>query len=108
MVLAAHAQDEVVAGEVDLDRDRPRAHLGEQAFHVVFEGKRDAMADAARIGDLDGLADVKGEVRRRNETEPELARVQRDRHVVGEEGDDLHVAGVVATRHQVVLRPGRN
>ena len=32
-----------------------------------FEGERDAVADAARMGDLDGLADVKGEVRRRNQ-----------------------------------------
>ena len=63
----------------------------------------DAVADAARAGDLDGLADVEGEVGRRNEAEPELARMQRDRHVLGEEVDDLHVAGIVPARDQVVL-----
>ena len=69
----------------------------------MLEGERDAVTDAARVGDLDRLTDMEGEVRRRNIAEPELARVQRDRHVLGEEGDDLHVAGVVAPRHQVVL-----
>ena len=29
------------------------AHLGQQAIHVVLECERDAVADAARIGDLD-------------------------------------------------------
>ncbi len=105
MILAAHAEDEVSAGEVDLDDDRPRAHLGEQAFHVAFEGKRDAMADAAGASDLDGLADVKGKIGWRNEAEPQLARVQRDRHVVGEKADDLHVAGVVAARHETIFGP---
>ena len=57
MVLAAHAEDEVSAGEVDLDDDWPCAHLGKQAFHVAFEGKRDAMADAAGASDLDGFAE---------------------------------------------------
>src|SRR5215469_18092600 len=95
MVLAAYAEDEVSAGEADLDGDRPRAHLGKQAFHVAFEGKRDAMADAAGASDLDGLADVEGKIGRRNEPEPQLARVQRHRHVAGEKTDDLHVAGVV-------------
>ena len=61
------------------------------------------MADAACARDLDRLADVKREVRRRHEAEPELACVQRDRHVLGKEGDDLHVPGVVAARHQIVL-----
>src|SRR5215831_17818908 len=105
MVLAAYAEDQVVAGEVDLDHHRPRAHLGEQALHVTFEGKRDAMADAAGAGDLDGLADVKGKVGGRNKPEPQFARVQRDRYVVGEKVDDLHVAGVVAARHEIVLGP---
>src|SRR5712691_11700851 len=105
MILAAHAEDEVSAGEVDLDDDRPRAHLGEQAFHVAFEGKRDAMTDAARPGDLDGFADVKGKIGWRNEAEPQLARVQRDRHVVGEKADDLHMAGVVAPRHETIFGP---
>jgi hypothetical protein len=41
----------------------------------VLEGEVDAMADAARVGDLDGLTDMEGEVRRRNVAEPELARV---------------------------------
>jgi hypothetical protein len=63
------------------------------------------MADAAGAGDLDGFADVKGKVGRRNEAEPQLARVQRDRHVVGEKADDLHVAGVVAARHQTIFGP---
>src|SRR5215469_1429196 len=105
MVLAAHAEDEVSAGEADLDGDRPRAHLGKQAFHVAFEGKRDAMADAAGARDLDGRADVKGKVGRRNEAEPQLARVQRHRHVAGEKTDDLHVADVVAARYQIVFGP---
>ena len=39
------------------------------------------MADAAGASDFDGFADVKGKVGRRNEAEPELARVQRDRHL---------------------------
>ena len=50
--------------------------------------------------------DVKGEVGGRNEAEPEFARVQRDRHVAGEKADDLHLAGIVAARHQVVFGPG--
>src|SRR5262245_31438029 len=49
--------------------------------------------------------DVKGEVGGRNEAEPEFARVQRDRHVAGEKADDLHLAGIVAARHQVVFGP---
>jgi len=44
------------------------------------------MADAASSADLDGLADVKGEVRG-EQAEPEFASVQRDRHVVGEKVD---------------------
>jgi hypothetical protein len=105
MVLAAHAEDQVIAGEVDLDHHRPRAHLGEQALHVAFEGERNAMADAAGASDLDGLADVKGKVGRRNKPEPQFAGVQRDRHVLGEKADDLHVAGVVAARQQIVFGP---
>ena len=61
------------------------------------------MADAAGASDLDGLADAEGKVGRRNEPEPQLARVQRHRRVAGEKTDDLHVAGVVAARHQVVF-----
>jgi len=105
VVLAAHAEDQVIAGEVDLDHHRPRAHLGEQALHVAFEGERDAMADAAGAGDLDGRADVEGQVGRRNKPEPEFAGVQRDRHVVRQKADDLHVAGVVAARHEIVFGP---
>ena len=45
----------------------------------MFECERDAMADAARMRDLDRLADMKGQVGWRNVAEPELARVQRDR-----------------------------
>ena len=67
------------------------AHLGEQAVHVALEGERGAVADAARAGDLDGLADVEGEVLGRHQAEPELARMQRDRHVLGEEADHPHV-----------------
>jgi hypothetical protein len=100
---SAHAEDDVSAGEVDLDDDRPRAHLGEQAFHVAFEGKCDAMTDAVGASDFDGFADVKGKVGRRNEAEPQLARVQRDRHVVGEKADDLHVPGVVAARYETIF-----
>src|SRR6478672_2779090 len=59
--------------------------------------------DAPRMGDLDRLADMEGEVRGRNIAEPELARVQRDRDVARQECDDLHVSCVVAPRDQVVL-----
>ena len=62
----------------------------------MLECERDAVADAARMGDLDRLADMEGEVGWRNVAEPELARVQRDRHVARQESDDLHVASVVA------------
>ena len=55
------------------------------------------------MGDLDGLADMKGQIGRRNVAEPELARVQGDRHIAGEKSDDFHVASVVAARDQVVL-----
>src|SRR5262245_56155808 len=105
LVLAAHAEDQVIAGEVDLDHHRPRAHLGEQSLHATFEGKRDAVADAARSGDLDGRADMKGKVGRRNKPEPQFARVQCDRHVVGQKADDLHVAGVVEARSEMVVGP---
>src|SRR5262249_59022374 len=71
----------------------------------AFEGKAYAVADAAGAGDFDGLANMKAEVGGRNEAEPELARVQRDRHVLGEKADDLHLADVVAARHQVVFGP---
>jgi hypothetical protein len=69
----------------------------------MFECERDAVADAARMGDLDGLADMKGQVGRRNVAEPEFARVQCDRHIAREESDDFHVASVIAARDQVVL-----
>ena len=48
---------------------------------------------------------MKGKVRRRNEAEPQLACVQRHRHVVGEKADDLHLAGVVAARHETIFGP---
>jgi hypothetical protein len=70
MVLAPHAEDDVVAGEVDFDHYRACPHLGEKAVHVMFEGDVDAMADAARMGDLDSLADMKRKVDRRNVAEP--------------------------------------
>jgi hypothetical protein len=63
------------------------------------------MADAAGAGDLDRRADVEGQVGRRNKPEPEFAGVQRDRQIVGEKADDLHVAGVVAARHEIVFGP---
>src|SRR5215471_13772250 len=62
VLLAADAKDEVIAGEADLDNNRPRAHLGEQPLRVAFEGNRDAVADAAGAGDFDRLTNMKAEV----------------------------------------------
>src|SRR5262249_16001209 len=64
-----------------------------------------AAAGARGGGGGGGGGDVEGEVGRRNKPEPEFARVQRDRHVVREKADDLHVAGVVAARHEIVFGP---
>ena len=108
MVLAAHAEDDVVAGEGDLDHDRPCAHVREQARRVAFEGEAYAMADAPRAANLDRLADVKREVGGRNEAEPELTRVQRDRHSCPQRKRMICIlGGYVAACHQV-LRPRRD
>ena len=47
---------------------------------------------------------MEGEVGRRHQPEPQLAGVQRDRHVRCEEADDLHLARIIAPGHQRVFR----
>ena len=40
MVLAAHTQDEIAAGQADFDRHRLAAHGRQQPADIVLEGKR--------------------------------------------------------------------
>src|SRR2546429_1558055 len=98
MVLAAHPEDQVVAGEVDLDHDGPRTHLREQVLRVALEGERDAMAYAARPGDLDGLTDVEREIGGRDEAGPELAPLPRPPPLPGGEPDEFPFAPGVRGR----------
>src|SRR4029077_16535851 len=104
MILAAHAEDHIVAGEVDLDCGGLPPHLVEQLVAAPLVGERDTVPDAPRARDFDRLADVEGQILRRHKTEPQLTRVQRDRHVLRQEADHLHVARIVLTRDAIVLR----
>ena len=103
MILAAHVEDHVAAGEADLDGDRAPAQFFKQAFDVAFESQRCAVPDPLRSADLDGLPDVEGEVGRRHQAEPQFAGMQRDRNIARQELHDLHLLGVIAPRDLIVL-----
>src|SRR5215831_13822723 len=104
VVLAAHAEDEIAAGEADLDCDRLTAHCENEAADIMLESQRGAVADAARARDCHRIREVKGQILRRHQTKPQLAGMQRNRYILGKKLDDLHVGAVVVARDLMVLR----
>ena len=64
VIVAAHPEDRVVAGKVDLDRDIPLAHLGQQLLAAPFVGERHAMADAPRVTNRRVIALLSGFLQR--------------------------------------------
>jgi hypothetical protein len=101
VVGALDAQDDVVAGQVDLDRHLVAGHPGQQGLGVVLVGDVDAVADAAGAGDLDRLADVEAQLARGDQALGQLAGVQRQLHVrilAVQELQHPHVQGVVGQR----------
>src|SRR6266700_7210965 len=62
MVLAAYAENEIAAGEADLDCDRLPPHCENEAADVMLKSKRGAVADAARARDCHRIREVKGQI----------------------------------------------
>ena len=103
VVLTAHAENEIAAGEADLDRDRLSPHRQNEPADVMLESKRGAVADAAGTGGRHCLGEVEGQIFRRHQPKPQLTGMQRDRHILGKEFDDLHVGAVVVARDLMIL-----
>ena len=61
MVRAGDVQDDVVRGQIDLDHDVLRGHLVQQTERIVFVEHVNAMTDALRVAEVDGLANMKAE-----------------------------------------------
>src|SRR2546422_42299 len=57
MAVALHAEDSVVAGEADLDRNSFAPHLGKQLWQLILPRYGYAVADAAGVTNRDGAAD---------------------------------------------------
>ena len=68
------------------------------SVHIALECQRGAVADPARAGNLDGLADMESEVLGRYQAEPELARMHGFRNVLGDQADHRDVLRVVRAR----------
>ena len=59
MVDAFDAENDVVGREIDFDHDMFRGHFAKQAGGIILIENIDTMADALRMSQLDGFADVK-------------------------------------------------
>nr|GEU28080.1 hypothetical protein [Tanacetum cinerariifolium] len=100
--LVLDAEDEIVAAQVDLDRNILIVHLFHDAQRIAFVGNVHAMADAARARHVQRLLDVELQPFRLHHAQRQLARVQRqfDGRIFGfQELVHLHVQRVVAHRH---------
>ncbi len=107
MVCALDVQDDVVAGEVDLDHGAPGGHQLEQIVGMVLLHHVNAVADAFGMCLFDGGANMKAQSVRRHHSGRQLAGVQCDVHL-GVEGvertDHLHLLTVVGHGDAPVLR----
>ncbi len=107
MVVAANAENHVVAGQVDLDRDMAIAHFRQQAGGVLLIHDIHAMADSFGVPQFDGLADMKAQPIGRHEPRRKFARMQRDVHA-GVDAlrvvDHRHVQMVIGHRGVAVFR----
>ena len=100
------AEDELVAGEIDLDGNPACAHLAQQARRIALVGDIDAMADTAGARHLDGFAHMTLQPFGRHHAERQLAGMEAEPHVgelLLEESEHAHVQAVVAHRHVPVL-----
>jgi hypothetical protein len=106
MVLAAHAENVGVAGEVGLDQDALRRHLLEEVVGPVLIHDIDAMADPVGARLLYRKPDMAAKSLRRHEPRRKLPGMQGHAHLgieLAQEADDPHVLCVVCHRDHVIL-----
>ena len=77
-MLALNAEDSIVAGQVDLDHDVFVRHLFQQIVGTVLVHHVHAMADAPRMAQFDGLADMEAKAAGRHQARRKLPRMKAD------------------------------
>ncbi len=80
MVVAAYAENHIVRSQRDFDEDIALGHFVKKADGIFFVHDGDAVADALGVSALDGGANVKRQIFRRDQAHGEFAGVQRDVH----------------------------
>jgi hypothetical protein len=107
MLPPLHAQDHIVAGQIDLHHYMPLRHNLQQVERAVLVHHVHAVADPLRARYLDRLPYVEVQAFGRHQPGRELARMQRHRHVRvqgTQRRDHLHVQRIVRHRVLGILR----
>ena len=77
MIRAFDVENDIIAGQTDLDQNASILHFRHEIERLIFIENVHAVADSPRFGNLHRLSDMKAQLLRANQAHGELAGVQR-------------------------------